>query len=125
MVLRVNEGRMEIVDNGGRHIVKPPHLIYAELPETRRSRLNAQIVDAAVGHNLAHSVRKPEFVQLFRSPRAAVRVLVDDTAQRLAIRIACSQAPLKRRSDWLLGRDLVHASLQHAGNSAMSTRSFA
>jgi serine/threonine-protein kinase HipA len=32
-VLRANEGRMEIVDYGGRYIVKPPHLIYAELPE--------------------------------------------------------------------------------------------
>ncbi len=32
-VLRVTEGRMEIVDNGGRYIVKPPHLVYAELPE--------------------------------------------------------------------------------------------
>jgi serine/threonine-protein kinase HipA len=32
-VLHVNEGRMEIVDNGGRYIVKPPHLIYPELPE--------------------------------------------------------------------------------------------
>jgi serine/threonine-protein kinase HipA len=32
-VLRANEGRMEIVDNGGRYIVKPPHLVYAELPE--------------------------------------------------------------------------------------------
>lgn len=32
-VLRVNAGRMEIVDNGGRYIVKPPHLLYAELPE--------------------------------------------------------------------------------------------
>lgn len=32
-VLRVTEGRMEIVGNGGRYIVKPPHLVYAELPE--------------------------------------------------------------------------------------------
>ncbi len=32
-VLRVTEGRMDIVDNGGRYIVKPPHLVYAELPE--------------------------------------------------------------------------------------------
>lgn len=32
-VLRVNEGRMEVVDIGGRYIVKPPHLIFAELPE--------------------------------------------------------------------------------------------
>lgn len=32
-VLRVSEGRMEVVDNGGRYIVKPPHLHYAELPE--------------------------------------------------------------------------------------------
>jgi serine/threonine-protein kinase HipA len=32
-VLHVSEGRMEIVDKGGRYIVKPPHLIYAELPE--------------------------------------------------------------------------------------------
>ena len=32
-VLRAKEGRMEIVNNGGRYIVKPPHLIYAELPE--------------------------------------------------------------------------------------------
>jgi len=32
-VLRTKEGRMEITDNGGRYIVKPPHLVYAELPE--------------------------------------------------------------------------------------------
>lgn len=32
-VLRVSQGRMEIVDQGGRYIVKPPHLLYAELPE--------------------------------------------------------------------------------------------
>jgi serine/threonine-protein kinase HipA len=32
-VLRVTAGHMEIVDNGGRYIVKPPHLVYAELPE--------------------------------------------------------------------------------------------
>ena len=32
-VLRVTEGRMEIVDHGGRYIVKPPHPIYTELPE--------------------------------------------------------------------------------------------
>lgn len=32
-VLRAKEGRMEIVDHGGRYIVKPPHLVYAELPE--------------------------------------------------------------------------------------------
>ncbi|MBI4625807.1 MAG: HipA domain-containing protein [Verrucomicrobia bacterium] len=31
--LRATEGRMEIVDHGGRYIVKPPHLIHAELPE--------------------------------------------------------------------------------------------
>ena len=32
-VLRVTAGRMELVGNGGRYIVKPPHLVYAELPE--------------------------------------------------------------------------------------------
>ncbi len=32
-VLRVTEGHMELVDRGGRYIVKPPHLVYAELPE--------------------------------------------------------------------------------------------
>lgn len=32
-VLRVTAGRMEVVDNGGRFIVKPPHLVYPELPE--------------------------------------------------------------------------------------------
>jgi serine/threonine-protein kinase HipA len=32
-VLRATEGRMEIVDSGGRYIVKPPHLVYADLPE--------------------------------------------------------------------------------------------
>lgn len=32
-VLRVTHGRMEIVDNNGRYIVKPPHLVYPELPE--------------------------------------------------------------------------------------------
>lgn len=31
--LRVKDGRMEIVDRGGRFIVKPPHWVYAELPE--------------------------------------------------------------------------------------------
>ena len=32
-VLRVTEGRMDVVDNGGRYIVKPPHLVDADLPE--------------------------------------------------------------------------------------------
>jgi serine/threonine-protein kinase HipA len=32
-VLRVTEGRMDVVDIGGRYIVKPPHLVYADLPE--------------------------------------------------------------------------------------------
>lgn len=32
-VLRVTEGRMEIVDHGGRYIVKPPHPVHAELSE--------------------------------------------------------------------------------------------
>lgn len=32
-VLRVKESRMEVVDNRGRYIVKPPHLAYDELPE--------------------------------------------------------------------------------------------
>lgn len=32
-VLKVTAGRMEVVDIGGRFIVKPPHLIHAELPE--------------------------------------------------------------------------------------------
>lgn len=32
-VLRVKDGRLEIVDHGGRYIVKPPHLLDAELPE--------------------------------------------------------------------------------------------
>jgi serine/threonine-protein kinase HipA len=32
-VLRVTEGRMEVVDHDGRYIVKPPHLVYPELPE--------------------------------------------------------------------------------------------
>ncbi len=32
-VLRVTEGRMKIVDHDGRYIVKPPHVIYPELPE--------------------------------------------------------------------------------------------
>lgn len=32
-VLRVTQGRMEVVGQGGRFIVKPPHLIYSELPE--------------------------------------------------------------------------------------------
>ena len=32
-VLHVTEGRMEIVHHDGRYIVKPPHLVYPELPE--------------------------------------------------------------------------------------------
>jgi serine/threonine-protein kinase HipA len=32
-VLRVTRGRMQIVDHDGRYIVKPPHLVYPELPE--------------------------------------------------------------------------------------------
>ncbi len=32
-VLRVTEGRMELVDHGGRYIVKPPHPVFAEVPE--------------------------------------------------------------------------------------------
>lgn len=48
-VLRVNEGRMEIVDNGGRYIVKPPHLLYAELPENEALTMSlATTVDIEV-----------------------------------------------------------------------------
>ncbi len=32
-VLRVTAGQMEVVDTRGRYIVKPPHLIFPELPE--------------------------------------------------------------------------------------------
>jgi serine/threonine-protein kinase HipA len=32
-ILRVREGRMEVVDTGGRFIVKPPHPVYTDLPE--------------------------------------------------------------------------------------------
>jgi serine/threonine-protein kinase HipA len=32
-VLKAKEGRMEMVDRGGRYIVKPPHLYFVELPE--------------------------------------------------------------------------------------------
>lgn len=31
--LKITEGRMEVVDRGGRFILKPPHLIFPELPE--------------------------------------------------------------------------------------------
>jgi serine/threonine-protein kinase HipA len=39
-VLRVSEGRMEIVDQGGRYIVKPPHPVYADLPENEALTLS-------------------------------------------------------------------------------------
>lgn len=39
-VLRVTEGRMEIVDHDGRFIVKPPHLVYAELPENEATTMS-------------------------------------------------------------------------------------
>lgn len=48
-VLRVKDGRMEIVDNGGRYIVKPPQLIYAELPENEALTMSlASTVDIEV-----------------------------------------------------------------------------
>ena len=48
-VLRVTENRMEIVDHGGRYIVKPPHFIYAELPENEALTMSlAATVDIEV-----------------------------------------------------------------------------
>ena len=48
-VLRVNEGRMEMVDNGGRYILKPPHLMFAELPENEALTMSlASTVDIEV-----------------------------------------------------------------------------
>ncbi len=48
-VLRVKEGRMEIVDNGGRYIVKPPHPIHPELPENEALTMSlAATVDIEV-----------------------------------------------------------------------------
>ncbi|MEX2044486.1 MAG: HipA domain-containing protein [Opitutus sp.] len=48
-VLRVTEGRMEIVDNGGRFIVKPPHLLHPELPENEALTMSlAATVDIEV-----------------------------------------------------------------------------
>ena len=57
-VLRIKEGRFEVVDRGGRYILKPPSLDYPELPENEdvTMRLAAVVgIDVPV-HGLARAI---------------------------------------------------------------------
>jgi len=57
-VLRITEGRFEIVDRGGRYILKPPSLDYSELPENEdlTMRMAAMVEIEVPVHGLLRSV---------------------------------------------------------------------
>jgi serine/threonine-protein kinase HipA len=83
-VLRVNEGRMDIVDNDGRYIVKPPHLAYAELPENEALTMSlASTLDIEMPvHGLLLNADQTRSYFIRRFDRAGWKKLpVEDFAQ--------------------------------------------
>ena len=83
-VLRISEGRFEIVDRGGRYILKPPSLDFPELPanEDVTMRLAAAAGIEVPLHGLLHSTDQSltYFIQRFdRAGRG--RLPVEDFAQ--------------------------------------------
>lgn len=83
-VLRANEGRMEIVDNGGRYIVKPPNLAYPELPENEALTMSlATTLDIEVpAHGLLLNADQTRSYFIRRFDRAGwAKLPVEDFAQ--------------------------------------------
>jgi serine/threonine-protein kinase HipA len=83
-VLRVNEGRMEIVDNGGRYIVKPPNLACPELPENEALTMSlATTLDIEVpAHGLLLNADQTRSYFIRRFDRAGwAKLPVEDFAQ--------------------------------------------
>ena len=83
-VLRVKEGRMEIVDNGGRYIVKPPHLAFPELPENEALTMSlaATLGIEVPAHGLLLNSDQTRSYFIRRFDRAGWgRVPVEDFAQ--------------------------------------------
>jgi serine/threonine-protein kinase HipA len=83
-VLRANEGRMEIVDNDGRYIVKPPNLAYPELPENEALTMSlATTLDIEVpAHGLLLNADQTRSYFIRRFDRAGwAKLPVEDFAQ--------------------------------------------
>lgn len=83
-VLRANEGRMELVDNDGRYIVKPPNLAYPELPENEALTMSlATTLDIEVpAHGLLLNADQTRSYFIRRFDRAGwARLPVEDFAQ--------------------------------------------
>jgi serine/threonine-protein kinase HipA len=83
-VLRANEGRMEIVDNDGRYIVKPPTLAYPELPENEALTMSlATTLDIEVpAHGLLLNADQTRSYFIRRFDRAGwAKLPVEDFAQ--------------------------------------------
>ena len=83
-VLRANEGRMEIVDNDGRYIVKPPNLAYPELPENEALTMSlATPLDIEVpAHGLLLNADQTRSYFIRRFDRAGwAKLPVEDFAQ--------------------------------------------
>ena len=83
-VLRITEGRFEMVNRGGRYILKPPSLDYPELPENEdvTVRMAAVVGIEVPVHGLLRSVdgSLTHFIKRFdREGRG--RLLVEDFAQ--------------------------------------------
>jgi serine/threonine-protein kinase HipA len=83
-VLRITEGRFEVVDRGGRYILKPPSLDYPELPENEDVTMR---MAAAVGirvpvHGLLRSIDSSftYFIQRF-DREGRDRLPLEDFAQ--------------------------------------------
>lgn len=83
-VLRITEGRFEIVDRGGQYILKPPSSDYPELPENEdvTMRMAAALGIEVPRHGLARSIdgSLTYFIRRFdRPPRG--KLPVEDFAQ--------------------------------------------
>jgi serine/threonine-protein kinase HipA len=84
-VLDVKEGRMEIVDQGGRYILKPPDLVFSELPENEALTMSlARTLGIEVpvhGLLLNADQSRSFFVRRFDREGRKGRVPVEDFAQ--------------------------------------------
>jgi serine/threonine-protein kinase HipA len=83
-VLRANEGRMQLVDDDGRYIVKPPNLAYPELPENEALTMSlATSLDIEVpAHGLLLNADQTRSYFIRRFDRAGwAKLPVEDFAQ--------------------------------------------
>jgi serine/threonine-protein kinase HipA len=102
-VLRVSEGRFEIVDRGGRYILKPQSVDYPELPENED--LTMRMANSARIEVPLHALLRSSdgsltyFIQRF-DREGRTRVPLEDFAQLRACRTFKAQVLIKPRARW-------------------------